>query len=62
VDFLLSFSPNWLVGQTNGDGTPNGAIPIDEAIGKQLGLKLEKRKRMLPVIVIDHMEEKPTEN
>lgn len=61
-DFMLSFSPEWLVGQKNADGTPNGAIPIDEAISKQLGLRLEKRKRMLPVIVIDHMEEKPTEN
>jgi uncharacterized protein (TIGR03435 family) len=61
-DFLLSFSPPWLVGQKNADGTPNGAIPIDEAISGQLGLKLEKRKRILPVIVIDHIEEKPTEN
>jgi uncharacterized protein (TIGR03435 family) len=61
-DFLLSFSPRWLVGQKNADGTPNGAIPIDEAISGQLGLKLEKRRRVLPVIVIDHMEEKPTEN
>lgn len=61
-DFLLSFSPSWLVGQTNADGTPNGAIPIDGAISKQLGLKLEKRKRMLPVIVIDQMEENPTGN
>ncbi len=61
-DFLLSFSPSWLVGQKNADGTPNGAIPIDEAIGKQLGLKLERRKRMLPVVVIDRMEEKPAGN
>lgn len=61
-DFLLSFSPRWLVGQKTADGTPNGAIPIDEAINKQLGLKLEKRQRRLPVIVIDHMEQKPAEN
>lgn len=61
-DFLLSFSPEWLVGQKNADGTPNGAIAIDEAISRQLGLKLEKRKRMLPVIVIDRMEEKAAEN
>ena len=61
-DFLLSFSPRGLVGQKNPDGTPNGAIPIDEAISKQLGLKLEKRKRTLPVIVIDHMDDKPIEN
>jgi uncharacterized protein (TIGR03435 family) len=61
-DFLLGFSPRGLVGQKNPDGTPNGAIPIGEAISKQLGLKLERRKRALPVIVIDRMEEKPTGN
>jgi hypothetical protein len=33
-----------LVGQTNADGTPNGAIPIDQAIRKQLGLKAELRE------------------
>ena len=35
---------------------------LAEAVSKQLGLRLEKRKRMLPVVVIDHMEEKPAEN
>jgi uncharacterized protein (TIGR03435 family) len=29
---------------------------------KQLGLKLEKTKRPVPVLVIDHVEEKPTDN
>jgi uncharacterized protein (TIGR03435 family) len=48
------------------DGTtasdPNGAMSIFEAITRQLGLKLEMHKRMLPVLVIDHIEEKPTDN
>ena len=35
---------------------------LPEAVRKQLGLKLEMRKRMLPVLVIDHIEEKPAEN
>ncbi len=35
---------------------------IFEAIEKQLGLKLEKQKRNEAVIVIDHLEEKPTDN
>ncbi len=61
-DFLLSFSPRWIANAATADGTPNGAVPIGEAISKQLGLKLEKRKRMLPVVVIDHMEEKALEN
>jgi uncharacterized protein (TIGR03435 family) len=41
---------------------PSGAVSLVEAIRKQLGLRLEKCKRMLPAIVIDHMELAPTEN
>jgi uncharacterized protein (TIGR03435 family) len=41
---------------------PNGAISLPEALEKQLGLKLELKKRPLPVLVIDHIEEKPIEN
>jgi uncharacterized protein (TIGR03435 family) len=41
---------------------PNGAISIFEALEKQLGLKLKTRKVMVPVIVIDHVNETPTEN
>ena len=41
---------------------PSGALSIFDAISKQLGLKLEKQKRPLPVLVIDHVEEKPTDN
>lgn len=41
---------------------PSGMMSIREALEKQLGLKLETRKRPEPVLVIDHIEEKPTEN
>ena len=41
---------------------PNDAVTIFETVEKQLGLKLEKQKRPMPVIVIDHIEQKPTEN
>jgi uncharacterized protein (TIGR03435 family) len=41
---------------------PMGGYTIFEAIEKQLGLKLEKTKRPGSVFVIDHMEQKPTEN
>jgi uncharacterized protein (TIGR03435 family) len=41
---------------------PDGGYTATEAIEKQLGLKLEKRERTVPVIVIDHMEQTPTEN
>ena len=66
-DFTLSFTPAWMLrqtpAQTNGEASePSGAISLADAVGKQLGLKLEMRKRLLPVVVIDHMEEKPLEN
>ena len=41
---------------------PNGALSIFDAVSKQLGLKLEKTRRPYPVLVIDHIEETPTEN
>jgi uncharacterized protein (TIGR03435 family) len=41
---------------------PGGAISLFDAVDKQLGLKLEKQKRPTPMLVIDHIEEKPTEN
>ncbi|HUI54575.1 MAG TPA: TIGR03435 family protein [Bryobacteraceae bacterium] len=74
-DFTLSFST---IGQFQGgggrggaaaptDGTsvasdPNGALSLPDAIAKQLGLKLELTKRPVKVLVIDHVEEKPTDN
>jgi uncharacterized protein (TIGR03435 family) len=77
-DFTLTYSRapiifNGPVGGRGGDSGPAGAaipmaadpsggLTIFEAVEKQLGLKLETRKRTLPVIVIDHLEQKPTEN
>ena len=42
--------------------TPSGAVTLFEAIEKQLGLKLEAKKRPVAILVIDHAEQKPTEN
>ena len=41
---------------------PPGGISFPDAVAKQLGLKLEIHKRPVRVKVIDHIEEKPTEN
>jgi uncharacterized protein (TIGR03435 family) len=67
-DFTLNFSSAGLL-RRSGDGgdvgqieEPNGAVSIFDAIDKQLGLKLEMHKRPIPVLVIDHIEEKPTDN
>jgi uncharacterized protein (TIGR03435 family) len=48
-----------------GDGVPSdpaGEVSLFDAISRELGLKLETVKRTMPVTVIDHVEEKPTEN
>jgi len=68
-DFVLSFSP---VGAANGGrggdasgalaaSAPTGALSLLDALPKELGLKLEQRKRQLPVLIIDHIEEQPTD-
>ena len=41
---------------------PSGGYSIFEALEKELGLKLELQKRPMEVVVIDHLEERPTEN
>jgi uncharacterized protein (TIGR03435 family) len=75
-DFTLSFSSANLTKAGAGNGgtsatppsgttaasDPNGALSLFDAVSKQLGLKLEKQRRPAPVLVIDHIEEKPTEN
>jgi uncharacterized protein (TIGR03435 family) len=37
-------------------------ITVFDAVDRQLGLKLEPQKRPLPVLAIDHVEEKPSAN
>jgi uncharacterized protein (TIGR03435 family) len=71
-DFTLSFST---AGQLQGRGgdksqaspgaaasDPNGALSLLDALPRQLGLKLEMQKRPIRVLVIDHVEQKPTDN
>ena len=73
-DFTLTYSqlaslPNFPRPAASDGGQP-GALPqasepvcgysLFEAIEKQLGVKLEKQPRTMPVIVIDHIEQKPT--
>jgi uncharacterized protein (TIGR03435 family) len=41
---------------------PTGGLSLFDAIQKQLGLKLELRKRPMPVLVIDSVQEKPSDN
>lgn len=69
-DFTLNFTPGMFVAPNGGPpqpagdapSDPNGALSIFEAINNQLGLKLALEKRAAPVLVIDHIDSKPTEN
>ncbi len=70
-NFTLSFSSNFIITSGAGGGPtpeggqqaaePSGAVSLFDAVKNQLGLKLEKEKRPMPVLVIDHIEE-PTAN
>jgi uncharacterized protein (TIGR03435 family) len=72
-DFTLSFSPAGMGGGgrgglRSGDGgevmapDPGAGLSLFDAVSKQLGLKIEMQKRPMPVLVIDRVEQKPTEN
>ncbi|CAN5518295.1 hypothetical protein BH10ACI4_BH10ACI4_01360 [soil metagenome] len=45
-----------------GVSDPNGAVTLYEAMDKQLGIKMVKEKRPVPVLIVDHIEETPTAN
>jgi uncharacterized protein (TIGR03435 family) len=73
-DFTLNFSPSGQV-NTASAGTapapsasvlmaadPTGSLSVFDAVERQLGLKLDLRKRSMPVLVIDSVDERPSEN
>jgi uncharacterized protein (TIGR03435 family) len=74
-DFSLTFSPISptqlatmmasrppTAGGPAGASDPIGGLTIFEAVDKQLGLKLIEQKRPVPFLVIDHIEQQPSEN
>lgn len=72
-DFTLTFSPIAPAmlanlgrppdaGAAGAAADPIGGVSIFEAVDKQLGLKLVEQKRPVSVLVIDHIEQNPTEN
>jgi uncharacterized protein (TIGR03435 family) len=70
-DFTLNFSPIEQVlgprpepGGANAGGAidPTGALSLQDAVRRQLGIRLEETKRPVPVLVIDSIDEKPLEN
>ena len=71
-DFTLNFSPIEMVlgsrpeaGAANAGATaldPTGALSLQDAVRRQLGLKLEDVKLPAPVLVIDSISETPLDN
>jgi uncharacterized protein (TIGR03435 family) len=45
-----------------GPSPPLGAEDVFEALQEQLGLTLIQKKRLIDIVVIDHIERTPTEN
>jgi uncharacterized protein (TIGR03435 family) len=41
---------------------PNGAVSLFDAVKRELGLRLDKEKRDEKVLVIDHVDEQPSED
>jgi uncharacterized protein (TIGR03435 family) len=73
-DFTLTFTPIGMLNAGRGRGgdaaagpvsadasDPNGAVSLFDAVKQQLGLKLEMRKRPVPVLVIDSIQDKPSD-
>jgi len=69
-DFLIGWTPKAMLqpAQSSGANAPGGAtveasapdgITLFEALERQLGLKLVKEKRSIPVVVVDHVDETP---
>lgn len=66
-NFYLGWTPRAMMQQVDNSNQAAGAAPdstllsLFEALDRELGLKLVKQTRMYPVIVVDHIEEKPVE-
>ena len=69
-DMTINFSPagvlsNSAPARANGEAAapePTGAISLQDALNAQLGLKVQARKVSAPVIVVEHVNDTPTEN
>jgi len=59
-DFKLAWTPAASVANASVDGSPGPSV--FEAVQEQLGLKLERKKMPLPVLVIDSVQRVPSDN
>src|SRR5215469_3900325 len=65
-DFALNFSPappaQPAAGSGDSAGDPSGIVTLPDAIRRQLGIRMAMQKQQVEVLVIEHVERKPTEN
>ena len=55
------FDVHWVADSGRVNDQPDG-LDLFSALQSQLGLKLEAKRGMVPVLVVDHAERAPTEN
>jgi uncharacterized protein (TIGR03435 family) len=70
-DFLIGWTPKSIFQPTtpnqqnaqndSGSASDPDGISLFDAVEKELGLKLVKQKKSIPVIVVDHVDDQPTE-
>ena len=64
-DFALSWTRRGQLrngGSTAADSEPGANLTLFDALGQQLGLSLDAQTRMASVVVVDDVDEKPTDN
>jgi uncharacterized protein (TIGR03435 family) len=61
-DFVLEWGPDSVPDSPNSTIHDDGQSILQEALEDQLGLKLERKKTPLTVLLIDHLDEQPTVN
>jgi len=67
-DFTIGFSGAGMLRNQPGDSStgeavaPNGAVSLFDAVQKQMGVKLVQQKRPVQMLVIDHINQHPTDN
>src|SRR4030095_3938535 len=62
IEQVLGARPDAAAANTGAALDPTGALSLQEAVRRQLGLKLEDAKLPFPVLVIDSINETPTDN
>jgi uncharacterized protein (TIGR03435 family) len=61
-DFTIDITDYVRAPRQPGDPEPDPVSILQNALPKQLGLKLEARKMPVEMLIIDHMEKAPVEN